>query len=359
MKKYHVLGMMSGTSLDGLDLAHCTIWRDKEKWNYTINETVGIPYSSEWKSQLKNAIHLSEKHHEKLHLEYGQWLGDQVKSFLEETNLEVDFIASHGHTSHHRPEEGFTFQLGDGQQLANVSNQKVICDFRTLDVKLGGQGAPLVPIGDELLFSNYDFCLNLGGISNISFKKDGLRIAYDIGLSNMPLNHITQKLGMEYDDNGALARSGKLDQKLLKQLNALAYYDLPFPKSTGYEWFLGSVLPLIGAFKAGDEDLLHTVIHHNCIQIASEVKKNTSKPKNKLLVCGGGALNGFFMEVLKEKLEGICDLVIPEKQLINYKEALVFALMGVLRDLEEINVLKSVTGATKDSCSGVVFHPNS
>jgi len=290
MKKYSVLGMMSGTSLDGLDMAHCLLWNDATTWQYEINVAETVPYSDSWKSLLKNAIHLSEEAHQKLHLDYGKWLGEQAREFIGKSELKIDFIASHGHTSHHRPEDGFTFQLGDGQQLANEANQKVICDFRTLDVTLGGQGAPLVPIGDELVFSNYDFCLNLGGISNISFNTKGKRIAYDIGLANMPLNHITQKIGMEYDTGGTLAKSGQLLPGLLKELNELEYYQLPYPKSTGYEWFLQKVLPLIEASKARTEDLLHTFIHHNCIQLANEVKKNTSKPKNTLLVCGGGAL---------------------------------------------------------------------
>lgn len=358
MQQFNVLGMMSGTSLDGLDLAYCTIWKHEGIWHYKIHKAAGVQYSAIWKSRLKNAIQISEEDHEKLHIEYGLWLGEQAYGFLNKNNLEIDFIASHGHTSHHRPEEGFTFQLGDGQQLANVSEQKVICDFRSLDVILGGQGAPLVPIGDELLFSDYEFCLNLGGISNISFKKDAHRIAYDIGLSNMPLNHVTQKIGLEYDEDGNMARSGKLIPELLNQLNALEYYNLPYPKSTGYEWFLERVLPLLENSKASTADLLHTLIHHNCIQIANEIQKNTASPNSTMLVCGGGALNSFFMQVLQEKLGDACKLHIPDKQLINYKEALVFALMGVLKEKGEVNVLKSVTGATKNSISGAVFLPN-
>jgi len=207
------------------------------------------------------------------------------------------------------------------------------------------------------LFDEFDFCLNLGGISNISLKKDGQRIAYDIGLANMPLNHITQQIGLEYDKGGEMARSGKMVPELLNQLNALAYYKLPYPKSTGYEWFLEDVLPLMEASPASPEDLLHTLIHHNCIQISNEVKKNALERKNTLLACGGGALNDFFMSVLKEKLKGICEVHVPEKQLVNYKEALVFSLMGVLKEIQKTNVLKSVTGASKDSCSGVTFLP--
>lgn len=171
MDKYRVLGMMSGTSLDGLDLAYCEFWQEGAQWHFEIRQCGAVSYEKERYQKLKGAIHLSETAHAQLHTDYGKWLGEQAKTFIEKHQLTVDFIASHGHTSHHRPEEGITFQLGDGQELANAAGQKVICDFRTLDVSLGGQGAPLVPIGDQLLLSEYDFCLNLGGISNISFQK--------------------------------------------------------------------------------------------------------------------------------------------------------------------------------------------
>src|SRR5690606_21311133 len=210
----------------------------------------------------------------------------------------------------------------------------------------------------KLLFHEYDFCLNLGGISNISFDKDGKRIAYDIGLANMPLNYITHKMGLAYDENGKLARSGKLDHNLLQQLNALAYYQLPYPKSTGYEWFTGEIVSLIEASGSSEIDLLHTFIHHNCEQIAISVHKHQSKSQNKLLATGGGALNQFFVDTLRGKLGSQTEVVVPSKTLIAYKEALVFALMGVLRLEGQTNVLRSVTGATSDSCSGEIFLPN-
>ncbi len=358
MSHYNVLGLMSGTSLDGLDMALCHIWEENGHWNYAIKHTKDIAYSNEMREHLKNAIYLSEKDHAQLHRDYGIWLGEQARSFMEEFGPEIDFIASHGHTSHHRPDEGITFQLGDGQMLANTSGKQVVCDFRTKDVSLKGQGAPLVPIGDKLLFHEYDFCLNLGGISNISFDKDGERIAYDIGLANMPLNYITHKMGLAYDENGKLARSGKLDHDLLQKLNALAYYQLPYPKSTGYEWFTGEIVPLIEASGSSEIDLLHTFIHHNCEQIAISVHKHQGKSQNKLLATGGGALNQFFMDTLQEKLGSHTEVVVPSKTLIAYKEALVFALMGVLRLEGKTNVLRSVTGATSDSCSGEVFLPH-
>ena len=357
MKTIKVLGMMSGTSLDGLDLALCHFSKSEGKWSFSIVETKAIAYNLTWKNRLKHAIHLSDEDHNKLDQEYGTWLGKQAKRFLEDAREVVHFIASHGHTSHHRPEEGFTFQLGNGQALANTSGQKVICDFRTADVKLGGQGAPLVPIGDHLLFGEYDFCLNLGGISNVSFVKEGSRKALDIGMANMPLNHITQKVGLEYDENGQLARIGNLLPKLKTALDNLEYYTLPYPKSTGYEWFLADVVPLIENSEGSIPDLLHTIIHHNCEQIALEIDKFRSKSNNTLFVTGGGAFNSFFMETLQQKLRDSYALKIPSKTLIAFKEALVFALMGVLRDENQTNIFASVTGASQDSCSGRIYLP--
>lgn len=357
MKTYKVIGLMSGTSLDGLDLAYCHLWKTNGNWNFSIKDAKTIAYSDKFRVKLKNAIHLPEEEHGKLHVEYGKYLGLRAKQFMEENNLEVDFIASHGHTSHHRPDQGITFQLGEGQILSNTSGKTVVCDFRTKDVSLHGQGAPLVPIGDHLLFTKYDFCLNLGGISNVSFNGDGSRIAYDIGLANMPLNFITERLGIAYDNGGKRASTGTLNQNLLDELNQLPYYKLPYPKSTGYEFFYNQVVPLIENSEASDNDLLHTIIHHNCEQIAKRLLEHRSNKNSTVLVTGGGALNHYFIRVLKEKLGSHFELLIPDKMIIDFKEALVFALMGVLRLEGKINVLSSVTGAEKDSSSGRLFNP--
>lgn len=358
MKKYNVIGMMSGTSLDGLDLAYCSIWKKKDQWEFEIKATDSISYTQEMQNELKDAIHLSAEKLLQLHNEYGSWLGKQANAFITENNLEVDFIASHGHTSHHRPELGLTFQLGSGQHLANASGHQVICDFRSNDLALGGQGAPLVPIGDRLLFSEFDFCLNLGGISNISFESKGSRIAYDIGLANMILNYITRKIGLDYDENGVLAKSGNPNSIMLKKLNDLNYYLLPHPKSIGYEWFLDEVVPIVEATEDSTENLLHTAVHHICEKIAQQVTLNSEKQTQKLFITGGGALNTFLIETLNAKLDSKIEVIVPEKKIIEYKEALVFAFMGVLRSEREINVLKTVTGAKRDSSSGVIFLPN-
>jgi anhydro-N-acetylmuramic acid kinase len=358
MKKHRVLGLMSGTSLDGLDFCFCHIWEHTDGWHFEIVQTKSIPYTKELQSTLKDTILLPAERLLQLHNQYGTWLGEQAKNFMAAHQLMVDFIASHGHTTHHRPELGVTFQLGSGQHLANEAGVQVVCDFRTNDVALGGQGAPLVPIGDRLFFGDYDFCLNLGGISNISFEVADQRIAYDIGLANMILNHMTRKIGLEYDENGDLARKGTVNVAMLQQLNDLKYYLLPHPKSIGYEWFVEEVVPIIDVTKDSVENLLHTAVHHICEKIAQQITLHTKGPKTRLLVTGGGALNGFLIETLQAKLGSDTKVVIPDNTLINFKEALIFALMGVLRVERRINVLKSVTGAKRDSSSGVIFGPN-
>ena len=349
---------MSGTSLDGLDLAYCRISKTLDRWHYELGPTKSLPYDDSMKQQLKNAITLSADTLLELNNHYGAWLGTQVREFIDEQRLEVDFVASHGHTVHHQPEKGITYQIGSGQHLANTSGCTTICDFRSNDVALGGQGAPLVPIGDQLFFGNYDFCLNLGGISNVSFEKEGKRLAYDIGLANMLLNHITQKVGIPYDKGGVLAKKGQIIPRMLKDLNGLAYYQLPFPKSTGYEWFQKEVVPIVENEHGPMEDLLHTSVHHICEQIALQIKMHEDKTESTLFVTGGGALNNFLIETLRNKLGNTVTVKVPEKKLIEFKEALVFALMGVLSVARETNVLSSVTGAKKDSSSGVKYIPS-
>ena len=358
MKVYKIIGLMSGTSLDGLDLAYCHIWENNGIWEFDIKNTKSVSYAADMLNTLKDAIGLSAEKLIELHNTYGTWLGEQALLFIEENKLDVDYIASHGHTTHHRPEMGLTFQVGSGQHLANTCGHKVVCDFRTNDLALGGQGAPLVPIGDRIFFNEYDFCLNLGGISNISFEVKGKRIAYDIGLANMILNYITRKVDLEYDDEGKLARKGHINEGMLKRLNDLQYYLLPHPKSIGYEWFLDEVVPIVEETDDSIENLLHTSIHHICDKIAQQIELNTNGEKQSLLVTGGGALNTFFIETLRQKLGDATNVRIPEKIIIEFKEALVFALMGVLRVEQQTNVLSSVTGAKKDSSSGVVYLPN-
>ncbi|WP_299247848.1 anhydro-N-acetylmuramic acid kinase [uncultured Aquimarina sp.] len=355
-KIYKVIGLMSGTSLDGLDIAYCEIEKQQDSWTFSITKTKDVDYNPELKNSLKNAVHFDPVNLLAFHNQYGLWLGVQVKQFIEENNLKIDFVSSHGHTVYHQPEIGLTYQIGSGQHIANSCNQKVICDFRTNDVALGGQGAPLVPIGDRFLFSNYDFCLNLGGISNISFELNDKRIAYDISPANMLLNLICSKINLEYDDRGKLAKTGIVNKKVLKALNELTYYKQPYPKSLGYEWFLEKVVPIIENANDSVENLLHTAVHHIALQISNAIKV-THKKNSSLLITGGGAKNDFLIEILQYKLQKFSTVIIPSKNIIDYKEALIFGFMGVLRDRNETNCLQSVTGAKRDSSSGVIYYP--
>ncbi|UNY98791.1 anhydro-N-acetylmuramic acid kinase [Zhouia spongiae] len=353
---YFVIGLMSGTSLDGLDIACCKFQRQDDKWSFELLKSSSIDYKDAFKDKLKNTVNLSAPELLDFNNKYGTWLGEQVDTFIKKHNLCVDFISSHGHTVFHQTKIGLTYQIGSGQHLANACGIKVICDFRTNDVATGGQGAPLVPIGDLFLFSEYDFCLNLGGISNISFDKNGERVAFDISPVNMLLNHLSNKINMAYDKNGKLAKKGTLNKKLLEQLNNLDFYKHSYPKSLGFEWFSENVLPIINRTTDSIQNLLHTSVHHITDQLAFVINQIGSRSGNKLLITGGGAKNTFFIETLQDKLKNT-EVIIPDEHIIDFKEAIVFAFMGVLRERNEINCLKSVTGAEKDSSSGVIFLP--
>lgn len=345
-----VIGVMSGTSLDGVDLVYVKFDADNyQKFGILQSETV--EYSVEWKQLLQNAIHSSEKVLDGLDVNYGKLLAEIINSFINKNKIiNVDFIASHGHTVLHQPEKGITLQIGDGQTISRITKQKVICDFRTQDVKLGGQGAPLVPIGDELLFPNYDFCLNLGGFSNISFKNEGKRIAFDICPVNIVLNFYANKLGLAYDVSGKIASEGKINIALLEKLNALEFYKKEAPKSLGLEWVQQHVFPLIDDLETDISSILSTFVEHIAIQISKVIFKN-----NSVLITGGGVFNTFLLERIEDYSN--IKIKLSDNQLINFKEALIFAFLGLLKSDNQVNCLSSVTGAKNDHSSGVIFYP--
>ncbi len=347
-KTWHIIGLMSGTSLDGVDLAYIK-FSNNEKLSYKLIHTSAIPYSKQWNNKLTNAFTASKTELADLDISYGEFLGSLVNDFIIENNIqEIDFVASHGHTIFHKPNEGYTLQIGDGAIIAKTCKNTVVCDFRSQDVALGGQGAPLVPIGDQLLFSEYDYCLNIGGFANISFDENGIRKAFDICPANIVLNHYTRKIGLEYDDQGKIAKSGKLDQKLLTALDSHPNY--LSKNSLGNEIVVSEFIPLIDSFKLPLEDVLHTFIEHFSQKIANELKPNTTT-----LITGGGAFNDYLIERIKHHSQS--QLIIPNKELIDYKEALIFGLLGLLRVENEINCLSSVTKASKNHSSGAIFTP--
>jgi len=348
-KYYNVIGVMSGTSLDGVDLAWVTFSKN-ETWKYKIHKAVTIPYSKIWKQRLQNGIFLSKTELQTLNKQYTLYLGEIINHFLEGINIPENLVvSSHGHTILHQPKKGITFQIGNLPDLSKQISKTVVCDFRVQDVALGGQGAPLVPVGDQLLFPEYDYCLNLGGFANVSFEENNKRVAFDICPVNIVLNMLAERLGVSFDEDGKLARKGVLIPELLENLNALEFYKLPPPKSLGLEWVQKQVFPILINTKQGTEDLLCTFTEHIAIQLASTFKKETS-----ILVTGGGAYNGYLLERLK--MHKKLNLVIPSKELIEYKEALVFGLLGVLKMRGEVNCLASVTGAQKNHSSGFIFN---
>lgn len=350
-QNYNVIGVMSGTSLDGVDLAHIKFEIKDTKWSYEIYECDTISYSNEVISKLKNGINFSKEVLSDLNSEYTILLGNIIAEFISKNNISnLDAVCSHGHTILHQPQNGFTLQIGNLPEIAKIVQQKVVCDFRVQDVNLGGQGAPLVPIGDRILFSDFDFCLNLGGFSNISFEENNQRIAFDISPVNTVLNFYANTFGLEYDDKGQLSASGNLNSDLYEELNSLEFYQKSFPKSLGFEFVKETVLPMLESYQISTEDKMHTFTEH----IAFQIGKVLQSKSGKLLVSGGGVYNDFLIDRMKAHLPTI-EIIIPDEKTIKFKEALIFALLGVLKLRNEINVLASVTGAKHDHSSGEIF----
>jgi len=348
MDSYKVIGLMSGTSLDGLDIAFCD-FSFKDKWEYKIVQAETIEYDENMRIRLSSLAGSTALEFASFHVAFGKFCGDKVAAFLKRNKLKADFIASHGHTIFHQPALAFTTQIGDGAALSVAAGLPVVCDFRSVDVALGGQGAPLVPLGDELLFRDYTACLNLGGIANISFAKDGGRVAFDISVCNILFNYLAMKSGNTFDRDGEMARAGKVNSTLLEQLNSLPYYQMNYPKSLGRE----DVDKIIDNYIEKNEynlslqDLMATAVEHVAMQIAKFADTGS------LLITGGGAFNRFLLFRLKEFSRA--ELCVPDPLLVNYKEALIFAFLGLKRWRSELNCLKSVTGAKRDSVGGAIY----
>ena len=350
MKETLAIGLMSGSSLDGLDLALVRFSIDGDRYSYSILNAETLPYPESWRQKLSNAFLAQPDTLEPLDLEYGAYLGDCLREFAAKHGITPDFVASHGHTVFHQPERRYTLQIGNGQAIADHCGFLTINDFRSEDVSKGGQGAPLVPIGDRLLFSDYELCLNIGGIANISYEWDGRRIAYDLCIANQALNWLAQREGLAYDKDGGMARTGSLDEGLLRQLNSHPYYRQTPPKSLGREFFETFQRPLLETQPTANA--LATFTEHIAIQIAEGIH---DVPQGRMLVTGGGAFNTFLIERLQQHTHH--EVVVPDPQTVNYKEALIFAFLGLLRLEGRTNVLCSVTGAPSDSCSGRIWQP--
>jgi len=345
-----VVGLMSGTSLDGLDLC-CVHFDFDGSWKYHIVKAESVDYPEDLRQRLATAQTMSALEYARLHSDYGLYLGDQVRDFIARNALRVDLVASHGQTIFHQPSVRFTGQIGSGAGIAAVTGIDTVCDFRTTDVALGGQGAPLVPIGDAVLFGDYDYCLNLGGFSNISYAEGSKRLAYDISPVNYVLNAYAGKLGMAYDRDGETARSGQVSTALLDALNALPFYTQAGPKSLGREWVEAEVYPLIESFGLPVEDVLATFVEHVAVQVGRHVRGG------RVLVTGGGARNRYLIERM-QALAPQVQYVVPDALTIDFKEALIFALLGALYMADRPNCLASVTGAVRDNIGGCLYKGN-
>ena len=353
MKTHKVLGVMSGTSLDGIDIAEIQ-FNYATSWSFELKTCETIAYSDIWIAKLKNAHTNSKEALEQLNEAYTEYLAQCINTFITKHKIEnLDAVCSHGHTILHEPQNNYTLQIGNLVTLSQLIQQNVVCDFRVQDVQLGGQGAPLVPIGDQLLFSNYDVCLNLGGFANISLQQDDKRIAFDNCPVNTVLNYYAQQLGKPFDYNGDFSRKGNLNKPLLAHLNELEYYKKAPPKSLGIEWVASKIIPLINSYSLSPEDCLHTFSVHVAQIITQDIVKYTQKENPTVLVTGGGAYNSFMIAQLNEYSN--INFEIPAPKVIEFKEALIFGLLGVLKLNNSINVLSSVTGSIKNHSSGKVF----
>lgn len=348
MQNYYAVGIMSGTSLDGLDLIFSK-YTYTNQWTFEIIKADTIPYDKSWKEQLKNAESLSGLALTKLHKEFGRFIGEKINQFLHEVKEKPNLIASHGHTVFHQPEHKITLQIGDGAEIASITGITTISDFRSLDVALGGQGAPLVPIGDELLFNEYDYCLNIGGIANISMIKNHKRVAFDICPANIVFNHLAQKINKPFDIDGKAGQLGITDSNLLNQLNQIDFYQRPYPKSLGKEWVDEFIFPVLIRSALEINDQISTFYDHVSDQITKVISDN---PRKKVLVTGGGAYNKYLIERIRSKTH--TQIIIPTQNIIEYKEALIFGLLGILRLNRKINCLSTVTGAKISSSSGII-----
>jgi anhydro-N-acetylmuramic acid kinase len=346
---YNVLGLMSGTSLDGLDIAHCIFSKEAE-WGWKLLECETVPYDQYWQKKLGSAHHFSASQLCQIDAELAAFHAQCVIEFLEKHKLQIDFISSHGHTVLHNPAHHYTCQISSGAIISANTGNIVISDFRTKDVALGGQGAPLVPGGEFILFKDYDGFLNLGGIANLSLSKEGNVLAYDICTCNMLLNACASLQGIDCDIDGNIAARGNVIPELLIRLNNNDYYNNIGPASIGKEFFENYVWPETKDWHSNHCDLLRTAVEHVALQISKRIPLHS-----KILASGGGVLNKFLFSRLQE----ICSakIIAADQKLISFKEALVFAFLGVLRWRGENNCLKQVTGAVRDHCSGAVYLP--
>jgi anhydro-N-acetylmuramic acid kinase len=354
-KKFSAIGMMSGTSLDGMDLVFCEFESYDNEYSFQLILGETIPYAPDWQLKLSTATSLNGSDLMALHHAYGKLTGENINRFLKRNNIpqEVNFIAMHGHTVFHEPKAGYTFQLGDANDVAALTQTKVVADFRGLDMALGGRGAPLVPVGDLFLFPEYTYCLNLGGIANISIQQEGGdMIGFDICGCNILLDRLANVEGMPFDEYGYMAGKGNVIRSLLRELVNCRMETFLNKQSLSKEMILENEWEILKNSGASTEDKLATV----CEYIVAMIKNSIpSKSQKRMLITGGGAFNKTLINRLNNTIE--VEIVLPSKHLIQFREALIFAFLGLRRLENKYNCLSSVTGAKRNSAGGCIYLP--
>lgn len=355
MNQYEVIGIMSGSSMDGVDIAHCVFTNNNNQWSYKITHAVTVPYEEKWRVRLSQLRKQESLIYVKTDVYYAHYLSELVLDFIQTNNLKPQLIASHGHTIFHFPQNRITAQVGDGATLAALTGIPVVSDLRSADVALGGQGAPLVAMGDQMLFAEYDYFLNLGGFSNISGPNmQGDYVAFDVGPCNIPLNRIAREQGKAYDEMGVIAASGSIDYGLLNNLNQIPYYSKSYPKSLNRDWINKNFWPIVRESEQTWENKMRTIVDHIAQQVGLAISNlcvdnGTGK---KVMVTGGSAYNPILLDHIQTHSDA--EIIVPQPQLIDYKEAMVFGFLGLLRVLNINNTLATATGASQSVISGTL-----
>lgn len=355
---YKSIGLMSGSSLDGLDICFAEFQEISGKWTFKILNADCINYSPELYKNLQLARTLSAKDYLLLDTQYGKYLGTAVNQFIKAHNLhhQVALVSSHGHTTFHHPESSMTHQLGNGAAIAAETGLPVVSDLRALDIAFGGQGAPIVPLGEKLLFPSTDFFLNLGGIANISIHDTESVIAFDVCPANRVLNLLAAQINKVYDENGSCASFGKIHEPLLQELNTINYYTKDPPKSLSNEFGTEIIYPIITSYALDVADALRTYVEHIAVQIKNSLAPYITKENAQLMITGGGAFNQFLVDRISFQLNDVSiETIVPGEEIVNYKEALIMGFLGILRWREQPTVLASVTGARKNSIGGALW----
>lgn len=356
MKKiYEGIGVMTGTSLDAIDLAYCRFEEQNDSYVWVCLLAESIEIEARWRDRLMALPQQTAEIYAKTHVYLAHYLGKNIANFIHKHQLRPQFVAVHGQTIFHQPHKNFTAQIGDGETLVSYLQCPLVCNFRNKDVALGGEGAPLVPLGEKYLFPDTRLFLNLGGFANVSYGQQ----AFDIAPCNLVLNALLRAFNpdADYDRGGQIARAGKLLPELLAALNALPYYRQKAPKSLGSEWVEQQLFPIFAAYKPELADGLHTFCEHLAQQTAASVEQ-LGVQHEQLLITGGGRHHDYLMERLGHHLEPLhISIAETSDELVDFKEAIIFAFLGLRALTGKPNTLKSVTGARQDAVCGSVHLP--